>query len=72
MHGRSWQLFIFLPLLNATVDSMGGVVDSGVGVDTKTSPRCAAIEKAQAELRYVESNSICCNSLMQTVKFLNV
>ncbi|GMH30934.1 hypothetical protein Nepgr_032777 [Nepenthes gracilis] len=30
---------------------MGGVVDSGVGIGTKSSPRCAAIEKAQAELR---------------------
>nr|XP_010932960.2 chromatin modification-related protein EAF1 B [Elaeis guineensis] len=51
MHGRSWQLSIFLPLVNATIDSMGGVVDCGVGGDTKTSPRCAAMEKAQAELR---------------------
>ncbi|URD79467.1 HSA [Musa troglodytarum] len=30
---------------------MGGVVDCGLGVDTKTSPRHAAIEKAQAELQ---------------------
>ncbi|XP_020250353.1 chromatin modification-related protein EAF1 B-like isoform X2 [Asparagus officinalis] len=30
---------------------MGGVVDYGVGLDIKTSPRGAAIEKAQAELR---------------------
>lgn len=37
-------------LVNAEVDSMGGVVDGGVGL--KTSPRRAAIEKAQAELRY--------------------
>lgn len=32
---------------------MGGVVDYGLGLDTKTSPRRAAIEKAQAELRSV-------------------
>ncbi|URD79462.1 HSA [Musa troglodytarum] len=32
------------------ITSMGGVVDCGLGVDTKTSPRHAAIEKAQAEL----------------------
>ncbi|XP_022758657.1 chromatin modification-related protein EAF1 B-like isoform X2 [Durio zibethinus] len=38
-------------LVNAEVDSMGGVVDSGVGIGVKTSPRRAAIEKAQAELR---------------------
>ncbi|KAJ7961532.1 chromatin modification-related protein EAF1 B-like [Quillaja saponaria] len=30
---------------------MGGVVDSGVSIGLKTSPRRAAIEKAQAELR---------------------
>nr|CAD1828645.1 unnamed protein product [Ananas comosus var. bracteatus] len=30
---------------------MGGIFDCGIGVDTKTSPRRAAIEKAQAELR---------------------
>ncbi|KAK4743814.1 hypothetical protein SAY87_010126 [Trapa incisa] len=30
---------------------MGGVVDSGVGIGIKTSPRRAAIEKVQAELR---------------------
>ncbi|XP_052171275.1 chromatin modification-related protein EAF1 B-like isoform X2 [Diospyros lotus] len=30
---------------------MGGVVENGVGINTKTSPRLAAIEKAQAELR---------------------
>lgn len=40
-------------LVNAEVDSMGGVVDGGVGVGLKTSPRRAAIEKAQAELRYL-------------------
>ncbi|KAL6208948.1 hypothetical protein ACLB2K_019891 [Fragaria x ananassa] len=38
-------------LVNAEVDSMGGVVNGGVGVGLKTSPRRAAIEKAQAELR---------------------
>lgn len=38
-------------LVNAEVDSMGGVVDGGVSIDTKTSPRRAAIEKAQTELR---------------------
>ncbi|CAI0426598.1 unnamed protein product [Linum tenue] len=38
-------------LVNAEVDSMGGVVDGGVGIGIKTSPRRAAIEKAQAELR---------------------
>ncbi|KAL3517807.1 hypothetical protein ACH5RR_020396 [Cinchona calisaya] len=38
-------------LVNAEVDSMGGVVEGGVGVGTKTSPRRAAIEKVQAELR---------------------
>ncbi|XP_054782883.1 chromatin modification-related protein EAF1 B-like isoform X1 [Prosopis cineraria] len=38
-------------LVNAEVDSMGGVIDGGVGIGLKTSPRRAAIEKAQAELR---------------------
>ncbi|GAV70699.1 HSA domain-containing protein/Myb_DNA-bind_6 domain-containing protein [Cephalotus follicularis] len=38
-------------LVNAEVDSMGGVVDGGVGIGVKTSPRRAAIERAQAELR---------------------
>ncbi|KAJ0052445.1 hypothetical protein Pint_01548 [Pistacia integerrima] len=38
-------------LVNAEVDSMGGVVDGGVGIGVKTSPHRAAIEKAQAELR---------------------
>ncbi|GKU86056.1 hypothetical protein SLEP1_g637 [Rubroshorea leprosula] len=38
-------------VVNAEVDSMGGVVDGGVGIGVKTSPRRAAIEKAQAELR---------------------
>ncbi|KAK2649152.1 hypothetical protein Ddye_016641 [Dipteronia dyeriana] len=38
-------------IVNAEVDSMGGVVDGGVGIGVKTSPCRAAIEKAQAELR---------------------
>ncbi|KAJ9169764.1 hypothetical protein P3X46_017919 [Hevea brasiliensis] len=38
-------------LVNAEVDSMGGVVEGGVGIGIKTSPRRAAIERAQAELR---------------------
>ncbi|KAK7389407.1 hypothetical protein VNO78_24425 [Psophocarpus tetragonolobus] len=38
-------------LVNAEVDSMGGVLDGGVGIGLKISPRRAAIEKAQAELR---------------------
>ncbi|KAJ9176580.1 hypothetical protein P3X46_011879 [Hevea brasiliensis] len=38
-------------LVNAEVDSMGGVVDGGVGIGIKTSPRRAAVERAQAELR---------------------
>ncbi|XP_021854031.2 chromatin modification-related protein EAF1 B [Spinacia oleracea] len=38
-------------LVNAEVDSMGGVVDGGVGIGNKPSPRRAAIEKAQADLR---------------------
>ncbi|XP_028207298.1 chromatin modification-related protein EAF1 B-like isoform X3 [Glycine soja] len=38
-------------LVNAEVDSMGGVVDGGIGIGLKISPRRAAIEKAQAELR---------------------
>ncbi|KAJ1396241.1 putative helicase/SANT-associated, DNA-binding protein [Sesbania bispinosa] len=38
-------------VVNAEVDSMGGVRDGGVGIGLKTSPRRAAIEKAQAELR---------------------
>ncbi|KAM7270143.1 hypothetical protein ACFE04_029357 [Oxalis oulophora] len=37
-------------LVNAEVDSMGGIVDGGVGIDIKTSPRTAAIERAQADL----------------------
>ncbi|KAK6145110.1 hypothetical protein DH2020_021930 [Rehmannia glutinosa] len=38
-------------LVNAEIDSMGGVVEGGVGIANKTSPRRAAIEKVQAELR---------------------
>uniref|UniRef100_A0A2P2MU02 Chromatin modification-related protein EAF1 B-like n=1 Tax=Rhizophora mucronata TaxID=61149 RepID=A0A2P2MU02_RHIMU len=38
-------------IVNAEVDSMGGIVDGGVGIGIKTSPRRAAIEKAQAELQ---------------------
>ncbi|XP_038693965.1 chromatin modification-related protein EAF1 B-like isoform X2 [Tripterygium wilfordii] len=37
-------------LVNAEIDSMGGV-DGGIGIGVKTSPRRAAIEKAQADLR---------------------
>lgn len=39
------------PLANAEVDSMGGVVDGGVGIGSKISPHRGAIEKAQAHLR---------------------
>ncbi|PSS14086.1 Chromatin modification-related protein EAF1 B like [Actinidia chinensis var. chinensis] len=38
-------------LVNAEVDSMGGFIDGGFGFGNKTSPRQAAIEKAQADLR---------------------
>ncbi|KAF2549850.1 hypothetical protein F2Q68_00034631 [Brassica cretica] len=38
-------------LVNAELDSMEGVIDSGGGIGLKTSPRRTAIEKAQAELR---------------------
>ncbi|KAK9757174.1 hypothetical protein RND81_01G145600 [Saponaria officinalis] len=48
MHGLS-SGFTFL--VNAESDSMGGVVDGGVGIGTKPSPCCAEIEKAQAQLR---------------------
>ncbi|KAE9622154.1 putative nucleoplasmin ATPase transcription factor MYB-HB-like family [Lupinus albus] len=37
--------------VNAEFDSMGGVVDGGVGIGLKTSLCRVAIEKAQAELR---------------------
>ncbi|XP_042513267.1 chromatin modification-related protein EAF1 B-like isoform X2 [Macadamia integrifolia] len=48
MHGHSPGSAL---LVNAEVDSMGGVIDGGVGIDSKFSPHRAAIEKAQAELR---------------------
>ncbi|WCJ38058.1 Helicase/SANT-associated DNA binding protein [Euphorbia peplus] len=48
MHGCGSESAL---LVNAEVDSMGGVVDGGVGIGIKTSPRRAAIERAQAELR---------------------
>ncbi|GFP88860.1 e1a-binding protein p400 [Phtheirospermum japonicum] len=47
MHGCSST---FVLVVNAEVDSMGGVVEGGVGIANKTSPRKAAIDKAQAEL----------------------
>ncbi|PPD97841.1 hypothetical protein GOBAR_DD05095 [Gossypium barbadense] len=48
MHGCNSGSALFV---NAEVDSMGGVVDGGVGIGVKTSPCRVAIEKAQAELR---------------------
>ncbi|KAK4441008.1 Chromatin modification-related protein EAF1 B [Sesamum alatum] len=48
MHGCS---SLSVLLVNAEIDSMGGVVEGGVGIANKTSPRRAAIEKVQAELR---------------------
>ncbi|PKU63483.1 E1A-binding protein p400 [Dendrobium catenatum] len=48
MHGCSPG---FTLLVNAEVDSMGGVVDCEAGLDTKSSPHRAAIAKAQEELR---------------------
>ncbi|CAA7398544.1 unnamed protein product [Spirodela intermedia] len=48
MHGHSPGVSV---VVNTEVDSMGGVVDVGLGVDTNGSPRRAAIEKAQTELR---------------------
>ncbi|KAJ0980848.1 hypothetical protein J5N97_009103 [Dioscorea zingiberensis] len=48
MHGSSPGL---APLQDTTVKYMGGIVENGVVSDTKTSPRRAAIEKAQEELR---------------------
>ncbi|KAL2239684.1 UNVERIFIED_CONTAM: Chromatin modification-related protein EAF1 B, partial [Sesamum indicum] len=48
MHGCS---SLSVLLVNAELDSMGGVVEGGVGIANKTSPRRAAIEKVQAELR---------------------
>ncbi|KAH6803532.1 hypothetical protein C2S51_031779 [Perilla frutescens var. frutescens] len=38
-------------IVNAEVDSMGGVVDGGVGIANKSSPHKAAIDKVQADLR---------------------
>ncbi|CAN4098570.1 unnamed protein product [Withania somnifera] len=38
-------------VVNAGVDSMGGFVEGGVGIGTKTSPRTTALEKVRAELR---------------------
>ncbi|XP_070034083.1 chromatin modification-related protein EAF1 B-like isoform X3 [Nicotiana tomentosiformis] len=38
-------------VVNAGVDSMGGFVEGGVGIGTKSSPRTAAIEKVHAKLR---------------------
>ena len=49
MHGLSPGSAVFV---NAEVDSMGGIIDGGAGLDSKTSPHRVAIEKAQAELRY--------------------
>ncbi|KAG8371734.1 hypothetical protein BUALT_Bualt13G0118900 [Buddleja alternifolia] len=48
MHGCSSTSVL---LVDAEVDSMGGVVEGGVGIANKTSPRRAAIEKVQADLR---------------------
>ncbi|CAI9774425.1 unnamed protein product [Fraxinus pennsylvanica] len=48
MHGFSSAPAL---LVNTEVDSMGGVVESRVGVGDKNSPRCVVIEKVQAELR---------------------
>lgn len=61
-------------LVNAEVDSMGGVIDSGGGgIGLKTSP--TAIEKAQAELRYFSlrpstSSAMCLNTLQCVTKTL--
>jgi hypothetical protein len=38
-------------MVNAEPRSMGGMIDYGVGVGTKLSPRSLSIEKAQEELR---------------------
>lgn len=38
-------------IVNAEVDSMGGVVEGGVGIAIKSSPHKVAIEKVQVELR---------------------
>ncbi|XP_009621987.1 chromatin modification-related protein EAF1 B-like isoform X1 [Nicotiana tomentosiformis] len=39
------------PVVNAEVDSMGGVLEGGVGIGNITSPRRSAIEEVQLELR---------------------
>lgn len=51
LDGTSTVLMHGFLLVNAELDSMGGVIDSGGG-GLKTSPRRTAIENAQAELRY--------------------
>ncbi|KAM7271513.1 hypothetical protein ACFE04_030727 [Oxalis oulophora] len=38
-------------LVNAEVDSRGGVVDDGVGIEIRTFPLRSAMERAQAKLR---------------------
>lgn len=38
-------------LVDAEVESMGGVVEGGVAIAHKTSPRRLAIERIQGELR---------------------
>lgn len=48
MHGCNSESAL---LVNAEVDSMGGVIDGGVGIGLKTSPHGVDIENAQAELR---------------------
>ncbi|KAL2239209.1 UNVERIFIED_CONTAM: Chromatin modification-related protein EAF1 B [Sesamum indicum] len=48
MHGCSSTS---VPIVNAEVDSMGRVVEGGVGIAKRTSPLKTAIEKVQAELR---------------------
>ncbi|KAL0459908.1 UNVERIFIED_CONTAM: Chromatin modification-related protein EAF1 A, partial [Sesamum latifolium] len=48
MHGCSSTS---VPIVNAEVDSMGRVVEGGVGIANRTSPLKEAIEKVQAELR---------------------
>ena len=49
---------------------MGGMADCGVGLDSKTSPRCAAIEKAQDDLRYPQSCVLVLTCLVPTRLFL--
>ncbi|PKA63353.1 E1A-binding protein p400 [Apostasia shenzhenica] len=48
MHG---QFPGFAIVVNTEVDFMGGIIDFGVGTDTRSSPRHVAIAKAQEELR---------------------